>query len=405
MKRIKFTQQTATKFKIEPGETDTIVFDDAMPGFGLRVRVGDKGEHRTFIAQYKIGDKHRRITLGDVRKVTLDKARDGAKRIFADVAYGKDPANEKAERRAAASHTLGSMIERYLAARANGLKPRSLVEVKRHLETNWRPLHNLAIASISRAHVSATIEAIAKGGKFATANYARAALSAMFRWAIGAGLCVNNPVVGSNRQDQNGPRERTLSDSEIAKVWLAAPDSDYGNIVKLLILTGCRREEIGNVSWSEVDLDARTLIIPKERSKNGKEHAVPLSETAVLILQGIRRREDRDYVFGIARASGGFAGWSAAKRKLDQSVGFEDWTLHDLRRTVATQMAELGVQPHIIEAVLNHVSGHKGGVAGVYNRATYDREKRDALEKWATHIRIAIAQETGANVTAIRPSG
>jgi hypothetical protein len=245
---MKFTQTTIAKFKIEAGKSEHIEFDDSMPGFGLRIRVGDKGEHRTFIAQYKIGKKHRRITLGDVRKVTLDNARQEAKRIFGSVVHGRDPTNEKAERRSAASFTLDALIERYLDAKANELKARSLVETKRHLEKNWSSLHNLAVASVGRANVAAALSVMAKTQGPVTANRARGALSAMFRWAIGDGLCENNPVTGTNRQTENGHRERSLSDSEVAKVWLAAPDNDYGNIVKLLLLTGCRREEIGNLS-------------------------------------------------------------------------------------------------------------------------------------------------------------
>src|SRR5262249_17779594 len=152
---------------------------------------------RTFIAQYKIGDKHRRVTLGDVRKVVLKDAQERARKIFGSVADGRDPANEKEERRAAASHTLAAVITRYLEARASDLKARSLVEIKRHLEKNWHTLHNLAITSIGRAHVAATLSTMAKNQGPATANYARAALSAMFRWAIGEGLCDNNPVTGT----------------------------------------------------------------------------------------------------------------------------------------------------------------------------------------------------------------
>jgi integrase len=399
---MKFSQTTIAKFKIEPGKSEHIEFDESMPGFGLRIRVGHKGEHRTFIAQYKIGKKHRRITLGDVRKVTLDNARQEAKRIFGSVVHGRDPANEKAERRSAASFTLDAVIERYLDAKANELKARSLVETKRHLEKNWSSLHNLAVASVGRANVAAALSVMAKTQGPVTANRARGALSAMFRWAIGDGLCENNPVTGTNRQTENGHRERSLSDSEVAKVWLAVPENDYGNIVKLLLLTGCRREEIGNMSWSELDLDARVLTIPKERTKNGMEHVVPLSDAALAILQGVMRRGQRDYVFGIARASGGFSGWSAAKRALDKAVGFKDWRLHDLRRTVRTGLGMLGVQPHVAEAALNHLPPK---LIRTYDRNTYAAEKRDALDKWATHLKTVIAQATGANVTVLRKGG
>ena len=194
---MKFSQTTIGKFKIEACKTEHIEFDEGMPGFGMRIRVGNKGEHRTFIAQYKIGDKHRRITLGDVRKVTLEDARKEAKRIFGKVVHGHDPANEKEERRAAALQTLDAVITRYLEARSSKLKPRSMVQVIWHLQKNWQSLHKLAIASIGRANVAATLSVMAKNQGSVTANRARAALSAMFRWAIGEGLCDSNPVTGT----------------------------------------------------------------------------------------------------------------------------------------------------------------------------------------------------------------
>jgi integrase len=398
---MKFSQTTIAKFKVPAGKVEHIEFDEAMRGFGLRIRVGDKGEHRTYIAQYKIGSKHRRITLGDVNKVVLKDAQEHAKKIFGSVAHGYDPANEKAERRSAASHTLDATVARYLEAKATELKPRSMVEVKRHLEKDWQSLHNLAIASIGRANVAATLSAIAKTKGGVTANRARASLSAMFKWAIGDGLCENNPVTGTNRQTENGHRERSLSDSEVAKVWLAAPENDYGNIVKLLLLTGCRREEIGSLRWSEIDLEAQTITIAKERTKNGMEHVAPLTDVAISVLRGIRRRGDRDYVFGIAR-DGGFSGWAKAKIALDKAVALkEDWRLHDLRRTVRTGLGKLGVQPHVAEAVLNHLPPK---LIRTYDRNTYTAEKRDALGKWTTHLKVVVAQATGANLTAIRKS-
>jgi integrase len=221
----------------------------------------------------------------------------------------------------------------------------------------------------------------------------------MFRWAIGEGLCDHNPVTGTNRQDENGHRERSLNDSEVAKVWLAAPENDYGNVVRLLLLTGCRREEIGSLKWSEIDNEARAITIPKERAKNGIEHIVPLPDAALSILRGIRRRGDRDYAFGIAR-EGGFSGWSKAKIALDKAVAVkEEWRLHDLRRTVRTGLGKLGVQPHIAEAVLNHLPPK---LIRTYDRNAYTAEKRDALDKWATHLKTVVAQATGANVTSFR---
>jgi integrase len=130
------------------------------------------------------------------------------------------------------------------------------------------------------------------------------------------------------------------------------------------------------------------------------EHIVPLPDAAASILSEIRRRGNRDYVFGIARASGGFSGWSAAKRALDKAVALkEDWRLHDLRRTVRTGLGKLGVQPHVAEAVLNHLPPK---LVRTYDRNTYTAEKKAALDVWASHLKVAVAQASGANVTAIR---
>ena len=395
---MKLTQATISRFKIPAGKSEHIEFDDDMAGFGLRIRAGGKVEHRTLIAQYKIGAKHRRITLGNVDKVELDDARKRAKKIFGKVANGEDPANEKAEGRKTASHTFGATIKTYLAARVGAMKPRSYAETKRHLETQWKPLHGLALGSIGRANIAAEAGKIAKQSGPVAANRARASLSAFFRWAIGEGLCEENPVTGTNKQEESGPRERSLSDAEAAAVWLAAPDNDYGHIVRLILLTGCRRTELGSLQWSEIDKEARTLTLPGERTKNGQAHVVPLSDGALAVLKAITRREGRDLVFGSGEA--GYSGWSKSKAALDKAAKLkEDWTLHDLRRTVRTGLGTLGVQPHVAEAVLNHLPPK---LIRTYDRNTYAAEKKAALDLWAGHLMVAVAQATGANVTALR---
>jgi integrase len=173
---------------------------------------------------------------------------------------------------------------------------------------------------------------------------------------------------------------------------------------KLLMLTAQRRDEIASLSWSEIDGEGATALIalPAERTKNSRPHDVPLSATALDVVAGVIKRNERDLLFG--DGEGGFSGWSRAKERLDEKLGkaVKPWTLHDLRRTAATGMANLGVQPHVIEAVLNHVSGHKGGVAGIYNRSTYAAEKRAALDLWAGHIKIIAAKAKGANVTRLK---
>ena len=175
-----------------------------------------------------------------------------------------------------------------------------------------------------------------------------------------------------------------------------------GRIVKLLMLTAQRRNEMGGLRWSEIDMAAKTITLPGERTKNGREHTMPLSADALAVLRSIPHRDERDLCVRGCRRWALLDG-RAAKVRLDETLGnaVKPWTLHDLRRTGATRMADSGVQPHIIEAVLNHVSGHKGGVAGIYNRAAYEPEKRAALDTLASYISTAIAKATGANVTRL----
>ena len=148
------------------------------------------------------------------------------------------------------------------------------------------------------------------------------------------------------------------------------------------MLTGQRRNEISKLRWSEVDLTRRVIVLAPERTKNSRPHEVPLSAQALAILERVPRRNSSDYLF----SERGFNNWYRGKAKLDQRAGIAPWTLHDLRRTCATQLGELGVQPHHIEAILNHYSGHRAGVAGVYQRAKYEGETRAALQRWADYL-------------------
>ena len=377
---MKLNKAKVEGLKLPEGKSERIVFDDALKGFGVRLRAGGK---RTWIAQYRFGSKQRRLTLGTLENTDFDEARKRAKKALSNTYLGKDPALEKVEARAQAGVTLSSVAERYLSERAaKRLKPRSLEEVERHLRKHWAPLGELPLKKIDRATVAAQLGKIAKdSGPFA-ANRARAALSAMFSWAIGEGLADANPIVGTNKATEEISRDRVLSDDELRLVWLHAGAGEYGAIARLLILTGQRREEVGAMEWGEIDLDAAVWTIPAPRTKNKRPHDVPLSPAAVEILRTLPRRADREYVFG--SGSGGFQGWSHCKSALDARIAeaggkVKPWRLHDLRRTLATRLGDMSVLPHVVEATLNHVSGHRAGVAGVYNRAVYATEKRDAL--------------------------
>jgi integrase len=393
---MKLTKETVARLKLEDGKSDVIFFDDDLPGFGVRLRAGGKA---VWVMQYRVGVQQRRETLGDIRKVDLEKARKEAKARFAAVTLGSDPAADKAQAKVKAKRTLGAIVDEYLAFKADRFRPKTMHETTRYLRQSWKPLHGIPIHKVERADVAVQLGRIATESGGVSANRAHAALSGMYSWAMRQGLCDGNPTIATNKQADEEPRERVLLDAEIAPIWAATPDSDYGRIVKLLLLTGQRRDEIGGLRRSEVDLDRRLISLPKERTKNKRPHDVPLSDWAMDILSECPHRGE--FMFG---RRNGFGGFAVAKRALDQAImpALAPWRLHDIRRTVATAMADkLGVQPHVIEAVLNHVSGHKAGVAGIYNKAVYAKEKREALTLWADYVR-SVVERTEHKVIPLR---
>jgi len=285
------------------------------------------------------------------------------------------------------------VIAEYLAVKAKEVRPKTMSEIVRYL-TNpgyFGALHRMPLDKVSRKDVAGALLAISRKRGNTTATLARTALSAFFTWSMQMGLAESNPVIGTVRYEVK-VRERVLDDGELAAIWKACgDDDDFGKIVKLLILTAARRTEVGGMRWSELDLEHGTWTIRKERSKNDRAHTLPLMSMAMEIIQTLYQRVGRDQVFGL-RYPAGFSQWSECKNALDQRLDIsEPWTLHDLRRSAATRMADLGIAPHIIEQILNHVSGHKSGVAGIYNRSSYEREVRAALALWEDHIRTLVA--------------
>jgi len=387
---MKLNRVNVERLALPAGVNDRIIFDDGLPGFGLRIRDGGK---RTWIVQYRVGAKQRRVTLGTVKTLNADEARKRARNALSKVHLGHDPQIEKGETRTQSVITLAAIAERYLEERAaNRLKPKTLAEVTRSLRDHWKPLHRLPLAKVARVNVAGELGRIAKEHGPIAANRSRAYLSTLYAWAIGEGLADANPVVGTNKSGEEVSRDRVLDDGELRLVWSCAGDGDYGAIVRLLILLGQRREEVAAMRWSELDLDKRLWRLGGERTKNALPHDVHLPDAAIdiLTLHGRRaaRSKQRSLVFG--EGVGPFQGWSNAKTALDKRLQAASmvapWRLHDLRRTAATGMADLGVQPHVVEAVLNHVSGHKAGVAGVYNRSSYAADKSAALTLWASHV-------------------
>ena len=356
-----------------------------VPGLCLRVR---EGGSRTFIIRWRQGQFQRRATIGKVGVLSLDEARKAARKALVGIDEGNDPVAVRAKSRADSKLIFETLAREYLDVRVRDMKPGSLDQCQRHLLKCFKPLHRLAIGKINRATISVELRAIANKSGPVQADRARSTLSAMFGWCVGEGILEANPVFGTNKQSKAKSRERILTDDELVAVWTAAPASDFGRIVKLLMLTGQRREEIAALQRAEIG--DGVLALPAARTKNSRAHDVPLSPQALTVLGDQPQRVGREHVFG--EGEGGFSGFSSAKDRLDKASGVTDWTLLDLRRTMATRMADLGVQPHVIEAILNHVSGHKAGVAGVYNRSTYAAEKRAALDLWGAHVQTLLAR-------------
>jgi integrase len=378
---MKFTQASVTAFKPPPGKPDHMEWDEALPGFGLRIQ---NGGSKAYVAQYKIGTRQRRLSLGKVEKVSLVSAQKEAKSIFELVAKKIDPASLRAKATVEAGQTFDPVIDQYLEKLNDERSPAYYAANKLYLRSHFKALHKMMLASIDRATVARELQGIKKVKGPIAMNRARSGLSAFFNWAIREGLCDTNPVDKTNKNEETSS-DRTLTAKELKAIWSKLPDSDYGRIVKLLTLTCQRRDEIGSLEWTEVNFDKKQIELPANRTKNHRAHIVPLAAPALAILKSIDHDGDDKFVFG--RYKGPFSGWSKAKEELNEQLDISPWILHDLRRTGSTGMGEFcGVMPHVVEAVLNHVSGSKVGVAGVYNKAMYLDDKRDALNKYAEYV-------------------
>jgi integrase len=401
--KMKLTAAAIGKLKLPPGKNDDLVFDSAIHGFAVRLR---EGGHRSFIFQYKHGSRTRRLTIGSATAVDFGAACKTAKTLYAQVRLGHDPAGEKEQAKRTASETFEAIVSaQYLPHKRRELRPQPYKDVERHLLRHAKPLHRLRLETVSRRDIAACLAAVRENIGRVSANRTRTSLSALFSWAMSEGLVEANPVVGTLRVEEHS-RERVLDFDELRLIWNALPDSDFGSIMRLLALTGARANEIAGLRREELRDDA--ILLPGSRTKNGREHLLPLAAPARAVLAAVleqHKDEERSLVFG--RRTGPFSGWSKCKQALDQRIAetagrsLPHWTPHDLRRSFATHAAGIGIQPHIIEACLNHVSGHKAGIAGIYNRAAYEPEKRTALDRWAAYL-LAVVEGKQGNITALR---
>jgi integrase len=385
--------------QLPKGKRDDLLSDAVLPGLWLRLRAGSNGRTiRNWCIVYRVGRSSRRFVIGSADILSAKQARDQARKKLAEVVLGGDPQQKKAEERRQGS--LREVVEFYIAAKTPVWRERTRRMQSGYLRgPHFKPLHLLPVAKIGRADVAACVTKITTAHSASIALRARAALSAMFVWALGEGLCEINPVVGTNVPGGGAKsRDRVLSDAELRAVWLAAGDDAYGSILKLLILTGCRRQEIGGMTREELDRDAGCWTLPPQRAKNGNELVLPLPAMAWEIIDRRPRLVGRDHLFGLSAAEG-FTEWAGGKARLDERLGdsVKPFVIHDIRRTFSTKLNDdLEVEPHLVEALLNHT---RKDVARVYNKAKYVAQKRTTLARWADHVR-ALVEGTERKVLA-----
>jgi integrase len=373
---------TASVENIKPPKQGSMeVFDLGYPGLALRV---GHGGAKSFEIFYRTGGKLRRESLGRWPEISLAAARDAWRKTRESIAKGEEP-----QREGKSNATLfEKAIEEWLRRDQSNNKASSLYQVTRLVEYDLLPAwRGRAIDAINKKDVIALLDSICDRGAVVKSRRVYSALHRFFKWAVSREIVLTHPMSGLERPGSEQSREHVLSDAELAKVWKGAGKVRvYGDVVKLLALTGARLNEIAQLRWDEIKGDH--ILLGNGRTKTGIQHCIPLSKPAKALLDAMPHIGD--YVFSLSGTKP-LTSWSRAKADIDKATGVSDWRIHDLRRTCATGLQRLGVQLQVVEACLGHTSGSRGGIVGVYQRHDFAAEKRAALTAWAEHV-IALVQ-------------
>lgn len=418
MPKMKLTQAAVDRLKApEIGRVE--YWDTTLPAFGLRLTATGA---RSWVCMYRVDGKLVRETLGTLAAIPdLGKARAMARASMQRAQAGINPADERRQREdkerqqaeakaAEVRDTLAAAIDRYLQRYAvKRMRSDYFVETKRTLDRDVKAaLGARAIGEITRRDIRELLDAVVDRGSPSHANHVLAYFRAFANWAIGQDLIATNPCNGLKMPAPLVQRDRALDDEEIRLFWLACDRIGwpFGPLFKLLLLTGQRRDELSQATWSEFDLDNATWTLPGARTKNGKTHVVQLAPAAIEILSALPRTSS-PYLF-TTNGTRPVSGWGRARERLavaiaelNDGTGIELFTLHDLRRSAATGMAALGVAHHVVDKILNHVAGRISGVAAIYNRHEYAEERRHALDAWARHV-VGLMSDRPDNVTLLR---
>jgi integrase len=374
----------------KPATTRTEIPDRGCVGLYLIVQPSGA---KSWALRYRFGGVTRKLTLGAATDddLTLASARRAAAEARHQIDLGVDPATSRRPPPIEhADDSVEALAEQFINLHVRRKTRPTTARMTEDVLTRialpaWR---GRLVQDIRRRDIVTLAERIALDRPY-MANRALAALSKFFAWMVARDVIAVSPCVGVERPHLEIARDRILTDAEIKALWRACDDpteGPFGPLLKLLLLTGARRGECCNMRWSEIDADRRLWLLPGGRTKNGRAHAIPLSEQVWRILQGLPRFLDSDFVITVDGRQP-FIGFARAKRRIDAKAKLgTDWRLHDLRRTCASGLQRLGVSVEVIERSLNHVSGTFRGVAGVYARHDYADEIRIALQRWGDHV-------------------
>jgi integrase len=361
---------------------------------GLYLQVFPSGK-RSWAFRFRFAGRPRKLTLGASPEIGLKDSRDLARKAHLRVASGEDPGEtKKAARTALHAPANRDLVEKvaaeFLARHVKKLAPASRVSAARIINKGIVPaFRGKRLSEIKRHDVIKFLDGIVDRGAPVSANRTLSLLKCMANFAVQRGIMDVSPIAGIKAPTVEVARDRVLSDIELAACWRASGGLEwpYSGFMHLLILTGQRRNEVAAMTWKELDLDARVWTLPGARAKNGIEHTIPLPDSAVDILTDCPRIVGCDFVFSV-NGRNPMRAFYLTKRRIDalMPAGTAPWVMHDIRRTVATGMAKLGINLPVIEKLLNHVSGSFAGIVGVYQRHSFADEKRTAMDAWAQHV-------------------
>jgi integrase len=389
----------------KPGASRREVPDGEVRGLYLQIFPSGKA---SWAFRYRFGGRTRKLTIGASPEIGLKDARDLARAAHLQIASGEDPgAVKQAARTDAKALPARDMVEKvaaqFLTRHVKNLGAATRNEVGRVIAKEILPaFRGRRVSEIKRSDVIEWLDAIVDRGAPISANRALSWFKGLCNFAVERGVLDVSPIAAIKAPSPETPRDRVLSDDELRSVWEAADALEpvYAGFIKLLILTGQRRSEVAEMRCAEIDLENRVWLLPKERAKNGVEHSIPLSDQAAEILKALPRIAGSDFVLTL-NGRNPIRGTPLIKRRIDRlAPPMPPWVLHDIRRTVASGMARLGINLPVIEKLLNHVSGSFAGIVGVYQRHSFSDEKRAAITAWARHVEAIVNGEAVRNVAS-----